>query len=149
MCLSGSVSFSVYRKIFLKICCDIFRKMFQKCEHFSYELLFAICWPPIPIPGVNVKVPFPGWSILWTNVFIDFYEKLKNGTKTITSCSIRRVGRRWSIPRTGMFYVEDCPRFSRRRYYKNITIRMTDPMLKHMIHVENEQGLFKMYPDHV
>ena len=53
---------------------------------------------PTPIPGVNVKVPIPGekqWKNICFYLFIyDFYEKLKNNTKMITSCSIRRVGRR-------------------------------------------------------
>ena len=55
--------------------------------------------PPHPIPGVNVKVPFRGKNM--EKMFLyDFYDfmKIENGTKMITSCSIRRVGRRSARP---------------------------------------------------
>ena len=49
---------------------------------------------PTPIPGVNVKVPFRGTkygiNLLCNDLFLNVV--LKNRTKMITSCSIRRVG---------------------------------------------------------
>ena len=85
---------------------DIFWKMFQKCEQFSYELLFFLFFPgfvflngpPTPIPGVNVS-SLLGEKHMGENLFFsdfyDFYEnkkkrRKKNGSKMIKSCSIRR-----------------------------------------------------------
>ena len=51
--------------------------------------------PPIPIPGVS-QGPLPGekYRKVYFYGFFMIYGKLKNGTKKITPCSIRRVGRR-------------------------------------------------------
>ena len=68
MCLSDSVSFFRMYEDILKILFDLFGKMSQKCEQFSYELFFDCLWflgiflwvlngPP---PSVNVKVLFRG-----------------------------------------------------------------------------------------
>ena len=66
-----------------------FSKNVQKCEQFSYELflcdflwfwkMFGPKWssPPIPIPSVNVKVPFQGnkiWKHKSVSVFLLFFE---------------------------------------------------------------------------
>ena len=108
MRLSYLVSFSVYMKIFQRyFLIFVFWKMFQKCEQFSYKLFFVIfcdLWgpkwspPPLPTPnpGFNVKVPFRGKQIWKTYFFLVIlwflWKQLKNGTRMITSCSIRRVG---------------------------------------------------------
>ena len=81
--------------------------MSQKCEYFSYEFSFLRIWGdlggpkwsppphPIPIPGVNVKVPFRGKNIEKNTlllIFYHFYEKkIEKCNKTIKSCSIRLV----------------------------------------------------------
>ena len=73
-------------------------EMSQKCEQFSYELLFVICcgcWdygpklspPRPPIPGVKVKIP-SGGNKYGTNVCFywflwSLWNKLNNETKMI------------------------------------------------------------------
>ena len=60
-----------------------------------------------PSPASMSKFPSRGkqyWKNKHFNNFLWLLwrmEKMTNGTKMITSCSIRRVGGRWSIPRTG------------------------------------------------
>ena len=96
MRLSDSLSSSVYMNMFSKYLLrsfEIFRKMSQKCEQFSYDLFFCDfggigvgfvgSWmaPPHPIPGVNVKVPFRKKKYVKQNVFyifvMIFMEKIK------------------------------------------------------------------------
>ena len=107
MSLSVSVPFSVYMNIIF----HIFWKLSRSVNNFRTNLLsfcfyiwFEICCPPIPIPGVS-QSSLAGAKYrnnIFLVIFDDLYEKrLKNGTKLNTSCSIRRVGRRWSIPRVG------------------------------------------------
>ena len=88
MRLSDSVSFSVYMKIFWRYFWTFLENMSQKCEQFSYELLFCDCLgfgvlngpPPPPSPASMSKFP-SGWKRLKTivlNDFLWFYKKLKN-----------------------------------------------------------------------
>ena len=91
-----SLSFSVYMKIFKRHFWTCFEKSNYFCKLFGVLVLNGPSPPRhTPIPGVNVKVPFRR-TIMKSNVFIIFYDsclKNWNGTQTITSCSIRRVGR--------------------------------------------------------
>ena len=91
--------------------------MFQKCEQFSYEgfgILGGPKWSPTstptptPHPWRQRQSSLPAETFEEKNIclkmFYVFYEKqmkkqMKNGTESITSCSIRRVVRRGSIPR--------------------------------------------------
>ena len=60
------------------------------------DILEIVCPPPSPSPA-SVKVPFQGNKYRKKHLllkFYDFNEKLTNCTDVITSCSIRRVGRR-------------------------------------------------------
>ena len=68
--------------------------MSQKCEQFSYEgfsglfgdvLRFLVLNgppTPIPIPGVNVKVPSHG-MFLFTMIFYDVYEQIDKKVKIV------------------------------------------------------------------
>ena len=87
MRLSDSVTFSVYRKILLQMILNIFGKMSQKCEQFSYEGFFGISvnfrdfcgpkWSP-PSPASMSKFPSGGKKV-WNKCFFnDSYEHLEN-----------------------------------------------------------------------
>ena len=105
MRLSDSVSFSVYTNIILR-CFYICWKMSRSLNKCLYELfylwLFVIsCPPPIPSPASRSKFPSRGEKkhvLSFIYFFYDVYAKSKKCTKMITSCNIRRVGRRWSSP---------------------------------------------------
>ena len=107
MCLSDSVSFPVYKKIFetylfacLETCLEVWTNFVRSvCLWFVWT--FRPKWSPSPHPHPRrqCQSSLPGEKI-WggTNclmTFWDSYEKIENLTKMITSCSIRRVGRRW------------------------------------------------------
>ena len=67
-------------------------------------LFWGFVAPTPPIPGVSQSSLLVDKHIETNNVclvkFYGFYEKLKNDNKMVTSCSIRRVGRRLSVPLT-------------------------------------------------
>ena len=94
LCFIGGYFWCVYRiRCHFLYIWKMFKDMFYilwnmplKCEQFAYELLclfgLFVIWgpklspPPIPIPGVNVKVPFGGkiivfkWFVaIWNNIY--------------------------------------------------------------------------------
>ena len=88
MRLSDSVSFSVYMNIFKRYCSTVLEKMSRSVNKFRTKYYFVIFCdlcdylvpsPPIPIPGVNVKVPFQEKNIeeICFLVFLIIFMKMK------------------------------------------------------------------------
>ena len=91
----------------LKICFYIFEKMFRSVKNCRMNYLFVIwgdLWgpkwsthPPTPCPTSMSKFPSQGkliFGMVILLVCVLAFMKRKTGTRTITSCGIRRVGRR-------------------------------------------------------
>ena len=99
-----------------------FETIFQKCEQFSYEILFRFSffyfgpkWSPHPHPHPHTRrqcqSSLPEKNM--ENKLLVIFMKKKMCTKMITSCSICRVGRRLSIPIPFKIYHKNCAALSK------------------------------------